>query len=72
MGSLALVAKGKTVVEDESESDHFECDLTNEDYALMVSNPKRFARKKFPLNKNRNWQVSYSSEKVKEENKSAS
>ena len=35
----------------------------------MVSNPKRFTRKKFPSAKNRNWQGSYSSEKAKEENK---
>ncbi|XP_023734201.1 uncharacterized protein LOC111882066 [Lactuca sativa] len=51
MGSLDLIAKGKIVAVDGSESDHSECDLTTEEYAMMVSNPKRFARKKFPLNK---------------------
>ena len=61
MGSLAFVAKGKTVAEEESKSDHYECDIMNKKYALMVSNPKRFARKKFPSNKNRNWQGSYNS-----------
>ena len=58
--SLALVAKGKTIAEGESEFDNSKCDLTNEEYSLMVSNPKRFARKKFPLNINRNWQGNYS------------
>ena len=59
MGSLALVAKGKAIAEDGYEFDHFECDLTNEEYDLMVSNPKQFAKKKFPSNKNQNWQGSY-------------
>ena len=72
MGSLTLVVKGKTVADDGFNLDHSEYDLSNEDYALMVSNPKRFARKKFPSSKNRNWQGSYRSEKVKEENKSGS
>lgn len=54
MGSLALVAKGKTIAKDGSESDHFESELTNEEFALMVSNPQRFAKKKFPSNKNIN------------------
>ena len=67
MGSLALLSKGKSVAEEEEELDLSECDLKNEEYALMVSNPKKFARKKFPTSKNRNWQGSYSFEKVKEE-----
>ena len=70
MGSLALLSKGKNVDEEEEELDLSECDLTSEEYALMVSNPKRFARMKFPTSKNRNWQGSYNSEKAKEENKS--
>lgn len=49
-----------------------DCDLTCEEYAMMVSNPKKFARRKFPSNKNRNWQGSYSSEKMKEESKNFS
>ena len=49
-----------------------ECDLTSEEYALMVYNPKKSARRKFPVNKNRNWQGSYSSEKVKDEEKNSS
>ena len=72
MGSLALVAKGNTVAEDGSDSDHSKCEITNEEYALVVSNPKQFARNKFPSNKNRNWQGRCSSEKVKEENKNGS
>ena len=61
MGSLALLSKAKML----------ECDLTSEEYAMMVSNPKRFARKKFLVVKNRNWQGSYNSDKVKEDNKSS-
>ncbi|XP_052620814.1 uncharacterized protein LOC128126754 [Lactuca sativa] len=67
MGTLALVAKGKQVVEDEDETNLSDCELTSEEFALMVSNPRRFEKKKFPSNKNRNWKGSYSSEKVKEE-----
>ena len=61
VGSLALVSKGKSVTEEEEDSDMSECDLTSEEYAMMVTNPKKFARRKFPVNKNRNWQGSYSS-----------
>ena len=46
-----------------------EYDLTSEEYAMIVTNPKKFARRKFPINKNRNWQGSYSSEKAKDEAK---
>ncbi|KAL7600039.1 hypothetical protein Lser_V15G23597 [Lactuca serriola] len=66
LGSLALLSKSKSVVEDE-DLNLEDYDLTSEDYAMMVSNPKRFIKKRFPTNKNRNWQGSYSSEKVKEE-----
>ena len=38
--SLALVAIGKFMVDEESKTDLLECDLTSEEYALMVSNPK--------------------------------
>ncbi|XP_052627093.1 uncharacterized protein LOC128133623 [Lactuca sativa] len=72
MGSLALVSKGKSIPEDEEETDISECDQTSEEYALMISNPKKFARRKIPVNKNQNWQGSYSSEKVKEEAKNSS
>ena len=68
-GDLSLVTKGKTVVEEESEFDHSECDITNEEFSLMVSNPKRFSRKKFPSNKNQNRQGNYNSKRVKEEKK---
>ena len=54
MGSLALISKGKGFVEEEPETDLSDNNLTSEEYALMVSNPKRFARKKFPTTKNRN------------------
>ena len=70
MGSLDLISKGKNLIEEEIESNLSECDVTDEEYALMLSNPKRFVRKKFPA-KNRNWKGSYSSEKAKEEIKSA-
>ncbi|KAL7609655.1 hypothetical protein Lser_V15G12997 [Lactuca serriola] len=69
VGSLALVSKGKSTAEEEEESDMSECDLTSEEYALMVTNPKQFPRRKFPVSKNRNWQGSYSSEKMKDEPK---
>ena len=55
LGLLALVSKGKNVVEEEDDSDMFECDLTGEEYAMMVTNLKKFARRKLPVNKNRNW-----------------
>ena len=58
MGSLALVAKGKQIAKDENETNLSDCDLTTEEFTLMVSNPRRFAKKKFPSNKNRNWQGS--------------
>ena len=61
VGSLALVSKGNSIAEEEEELDMSECDLTSEEYALMVTNPKKFARRKFPVSKNRNWQGSYSS-----------
>jgi len=46
LGNLTLVAKGKKVVDD-SESDISDEQLTKEDKALMVSNPKRFSKKNF-------------------------
>ena len=45
MGSLALLSKGKNMVEEEEELDLSKCDLTNDKYALMVSKPKKFDRK---------------------------
>ncbi|KAL7610003.1 hypothetical protein Lser_V15G12622 [Lactuca serriola] len=69
LGSLALLSKSKNVVKDE-DLNLEDYDLTSEDYAMMVSNPNRFIKKRFPTNKNRNWQGSYSSEKVREEPKS--
>ncbi|XP_052620940.1 uncharacterized protein LOC128126844 [Lactuca sativa] len=73
MGSLAIISKGKNVAEEEEEDlDLSEYDLTSEDYALMVSNPKKFIRRRFPAKKNQNWQGSYSAEKAKEEPKSVS
>ncbi|XP_052623160.1 uncharacterized protein LOC128128385 [Lactuca sativa] len=71
MGSLALISKGKNATEEE-DWDLTEYDLTSEDFALMVSNPKKFIKRRFPANKNRNWQGSYSAEKVKEEPKGVS
>nr|KAJ0226213.1 hypothetical protein LSAT_V11C100043120 [Lactuca sativa] len=54
MGSLALLYKTKNVAEDEEESEMSECDLTSEEYAMMISNPKRLSRKKIPVAKKRN------------------
>ena len=48
MGSLALISKGKNVAEEEEDLDLSEYDLTSEDYALMVSNPKKFIRRRGP------------------------
>ena len=46
MGSLALVAMGKKAVEEEgSDLDLSDCELTKEEYALMVSNPKNVQRR---------------------------
>ena len=69
LGSLALLSKGKNASEEEEDLNLGDYDMTSEDYAMIVSNPRRFIKKKFPTNKNRNWQGSYSSEKVKEEPK---
>ena len=41
MGSLVLVAKGKKIVEEDSESDFTDSELMKEEYALLVSNPKK-------------------------------
>lgn len=56
-------------MEEEEDLDLYEFDLTNKEYGLMVSNPKKFIRRKFLTNKNRNWQGNYSLEKAKEEPK---
>lgn len=45
MGSLELVAKGKKVIEEDSGSDLSESEISKEEYALMVSNPKNFFKK---------------------------
>lgn len=66
MGSLALVVKEKKVAEEDSESDLSDCELSKEEYALMVPNPKKFAKKNFGRFKYRNWQGNYSSKKAKD------
>ncbi|XP_052627050.1 uncharacterized protein LOC128133591 [Lactuca sativa] len=66
------LAHRKNIAEEGEESDISECDLTSEEYDVMVTNPKKFARRKFPINKNRNWKGIYSSEKVKDEPKISS
>ena len=55
LGSLALLSKGKNAAEEEEDLNLGDYDLTAEDYDMMVSNPRRFIKKKFPTNKNRNW-----------------
>ena len=67
MGSLALVAKGKRVVVEDHESDFSDCELTKEEHALMVSNPKKFIKKNFGRFKNRKRQGNFSSENSREE-----
>ncbi|KAI3499728.1 hypothetical protein L1887_35537 [Cichorium endivia] len=67
LGSLALVAKGKKANDDDSESDVSDEELTREDKALMVSNPKKFFKKNFSKFKNRSRQGSFNYEKPKEE-----
>lgn len=67
MGSLALLSKGKSVAEEEEDLDLSKCDRTNEEFTLMVSNPKSFLAKKFRTSKNQNQKGNYSLEKVKEE-----
>ena len=67
MSSLAMVVKGKKMAKEESESDLSDCDLTKEEYALLVSNAKRFAKKNFRRFKNKNRMGNYSSDKPKDE-----
>ena len=56
MGLLALVAKGKKSVDDDGlGSDLSNYELSKEEFAFMVSNPKRFTKKNCSRNKNRNW-----------------
>ena len=67
MESLALHAKGKKVAEEDYESDLSECDLTKEEYDLLVSNPKKLAKKNFGRFKKRNRMWNYISYKLKDE-----
>jgi len=62
LGNLTLVAKGKNVVDD-SESDISDEQLTKEDKALMVSNPKSFFKKNFSRFRNHNHKSTYPAEK---------
>ena len=54
MESLALVAKGKNLLEEDVESDLSDCELSKEEYNLMVLKLKSFAKKCFGCIKNRN------------------
>ncbi|KAI3767848.1 hypothetical protein L2E82_18277 [Cichorium intybus] len=67
LGLLALVAAGTKSAEIDSESDFSDDDLTREDKALMVSNPKKFFKKNFSKFKNRNRQGGFHAEKTVEE-----
>ncbi|KAI3740017.1 hypothetical protein L2E82_30433 [Cichorium intybus] len=67
LGSFALVAKGKKDNDDDSESDFSDEDLTREEKALMVYNPKKIFKKNFSTFKNRSRQGNYNSEKPKED-----
>lgn len=44
MGSLALVAKGKKVSNEDSKFDLSDFEVTKEEHALMLSNPKKFIK----------------------------
>ena len=65
MGSLALVEK--KVAEEDFEFDFSDSELNEEEYALMVSNPKKFIKKNFGRFKNRKRQGNFSSENSREE-----
>lgn len=67
MGSLALIAKGKKVVEEASEYDLSDCELSKEDFSMMVSNPKKFAKNNFGRFKNQIWQGNHSSDKARDD-----
>jgi hypothetical protein len=67
LGNLALITKGKNVANDGSDSDWSDEELSREDKALMVSNPKRFFKKNFSKFRNRGKTGGFSSEKPKEE-----
>lgn len=67
MGSLALVLKGKKVAEEDSESDILESEISKDEYALMVSNPKKFFKKNYSRFRNTKKHGSYSSEKTRDE-----
>ncbi|XP_023760202.1 uncharacterized protein LOC111908619 [Lactuca sativa] len=47
IGSLDLVAKAKKVAQEDSESDFSNSELTKEEHALMVANPRKFIKKNF-------------------------
>ncbi|KAI3515898.1 hypothetical protein L1887_14803 [Cichorium endivia] len=68
LGSLALVAAGKKSAEIDSDSDFSDHDLTREDKALMVSNPKKIFKKNFSKYKNRVRRGGFNSEKTLDEN----
>ncbi|KAI3505861.1 hypothetical protein L1887_28170 [Cichorium endivia] len=68
MGSLALVAAGKKTADVDSESDFSDEELTREDKALMVSNPKMFFKKNFSKFKNRSRHGGFNFEKISEDN----
>ncbi|XP_023748475.1 uncharacterized protein LOC111896725 [Lactuca sativa] len=53
LGSLALVAKGKKESEDDSESDLSDSEISKEDKALFVSNPKNIYKKIFSRFRNK-------------------
>ena len=67
LGSLALVAKGKKVAGEDFESNFSNNELTREEYALTVSNPKNFIKKNFGQFKNKNRQGNFSSKMSREE-----
>lgn len=52
MGSLALVAKEMKSAEEDSESKILESEISKDDKALLVSNPKKFYKKNFSRYKN--------------------
>ena len=67
MGSSALVVKGKKTVEEDYELDLSESEISKEDKALLVSNPKKFYKKNFSRYRNKLRQGNSSSENPRDD-----
>lgn len=63
MGSLEMVAKGKKETEEDSEFDLSDSEISTEDKALLISNPKKSYKKIFSRFQNKCRKGGYSSSK---------